>query len=60
MEQFFDHLDREKDRIDEILNRNVPMAPLTPEEQREHNSAKTCKNCGTEFDDKVFKRIFHH
>ena len=60
MEEFFDHLDREKNRIDEILNRNEPMKPLTPDEQREHNSAKTCKNCGTDFHDGVFKRVYHH
>ena len=60
MQQFFDHLDRKKRRIDEISNRNVPMSPLTPDELREHYSAKTCKNCDTEFDEGVFKRCFHH
>ena len=60
MQQFFAHLDREKQRIDEILNRNMPMIPLTPEDLQEHNSAKTCRNCGIGFDDNVFKRIYHH
>ena len=36
------------------------MSPLTPDELREPYSAKTCKNCGTEFDEGVFKRCFHH
>ena len=60
MQQFFAHLDREKTHIDEIFNQNIPMKPLTPEEQKEHNSAKTCKNCEVKFDDGVFKRVYHH
>ena len=60
VQQFFAHLDREKSRIDEILNRDEPMKPLTPEELKEHNSAKTRKNCGVKFDEGVFKRVFHH
>ena len=60
MQQFFAQLDREKSRIDEILRRNTPMKPLTSEELKEHNSARTCKNCGVTFDDGVFKRVFHH
>ena len=60
MQQFFAHLDRGKSRIDEMLRRNTPMKPLTPKELNEHNSTRTCKNCGVEFDDGVFKRVFHH
>ena len=54
MEKFFEHLEKERHRINSILNVNKPMNPLTLAEQKEYAEAKTCKNCGTEFDDGMF------
>ena len=60
MEKFFEHLEEEKQRINSILSENFPMIPLTVVEQGEYESAKTCKNCGTEFDDGAFSKVYHH
>ena len=48
MTKFFEHLDSERKRIDEILGRNEPMAPLSQEQLREYETAKRCKNCDAE------------
>ena len=60
MDKFFEHLEKERQRINSILNENKPMNPLTLAEQKEYAEAKTCKNCGTEFDDGMFLKVHHH
>ena len=60
MVKFFEHLDSERMRIDEILRRNTPMKRLTPEQLRECAAVKTCRNCDVKFDNGVHKRCFHH
>ena len=60
MDEFFEHLEKERRRINSILSENVPMTPLSLVEQKEYTCAKTCKNCGTEFDDDLFSKCHHH
>ena len=44
MAKFFEHLDSEKKRIDEILRRNIQMKRLSPEQLLECAAVKTCRN----------------
>ena len=60
LEKFFEYLDSERKRIDGILGKNEPMTPLTPEQLREYETAKRCKNCDVEFDKGAHKRCTHH
>ena len=60
MDRFFEHLGKKRQRINSILSVNVSMTPLTFVEQKEYADAKTCKNCGTEFDDGMFLKVNHH
>ena len=60
MEKFFEHLDSERKRIDEILRRNPPMKRLSPDQLLECAAVKSCRNCDVKFDNGVHKRCFHH
>ena len=56
MAKFFEHHDTQRERIDEILRRNTPMKPLSPEQLRDCALVKTCRNCDTAFDNGLFIR----
>ena len=60
MGKFFEHLDSERKRIDEILSRNTPMKRLSPEQLLECAAVKSCRNCDVRFDNGIHKRCFHH
>ena len=60
MAKFFEHLDSERKRIDEILRRNLPIKRLSPEQLRECALVKTCRNCDVKFYNGIQKRVFHH
>ena len=55
MDHFFNHIMEEHERISRILNKNVPMRDLTPDQLREHIEATVCNVCEQEFDDKNCK-----
>ena len=45
MEKFFDRVFEEANTMSDILSRDVPMSPLSRNEQAEHNRATVCRNC---------------
>ena len=50
MEEFYRHLQQEQDEIDFYLRTNLPMKPLTPEEQQRHDNAVECEQCHKPFE----------
>jgi len=46
MAKFYDHLMKIDEEIQEILAINIPMKPLTPEQQQKHDATSNCELCG--------------
>jgi uncharacterized CHY-type Zn-finger protein len=55
MNQFFDVLLEEQQRISYILDRNYQMVPLTPQQQEMYDSCTVCNYCKTEFTQSNYK-----
>ena len=61
MEEFYRQLKKEREEIDFYLRTNLPMEPLTPDEQKTYNEAKNCQQCDKPFDDTVaMRKVRHH
>ena len=59
MSEFYEHLMNEKERINEILQRNVQMKTLTPAQQKFHDEVTTCITCHKHFSPENHK-VHHH
>src|SRR5690606_30922498 len=53
IEEFFDYLKKNAPRFEKVFKTNVPMKPLTADEEREYNEAKFCHICKLPFDEPV-------
>ena len=61
MEEFYRHLQQEQDEIDFYLRTNLPMKPLTPEEQQRHDDAVECEQCHKQFENtRAMRKVRHH
>ena len=61
MEEFYRHLQQEQDEIDFYLRTNLPMKPLTPEEQQRHDDAVECEQCHKPFENtRAMRKVRHH
>ena len=60
MEEFYRHLQHEQDEIDFYLRTNLPMKPLTPEEQQRHDTAIECEQCHKPFENTRAMRKVRH
>ena len=61
MEEFYSHLQQEQDEIDFYLRTNLPMKPLTPEEQQRHDDAVECEQCHKPFENtRAMRKVRHH
>ena len=49
LKRFFEHLMTIRNRVETILEINLPMEPLTPEQQEYHDQATHCYTCNTSF-----------
>ena len=49
MSKFYDHVMSESKIISDVLHNNETMIPMTPEQQRDYDSATHCTDCHTEF-----------
>ena len=59
MSKFFEHVTNESKEICEIMSTNVPMKPLTDEEQTKYSRATVCENCKQQFSHDNWK-VHHH
>jgi hypothetical protein len=59
MDHFYNHLIKEKERINEILQNNEPMKPLTLQQQISHDNATSCITCHKPFTPENHK-VRHH
>ena len=59
MEKFFDRVFEEANTISDILSRDVPMSPLSRNEQAEHDRATVCRNCKVAFSSQNPKTRHH-
>jgi hypothetical protein len=59
MDHFYNHLIKEKERINEILQINEPMKPMTLQQQISHDSATSCITCHKPFTTENHK-VRHH
>ena len=61
MEEFYWHLQQEQEEIDFYLRTNLPMKPLTPEEQQRHDDAVGCEQCHKPFENtRAMRKVRHH
>ena len=61
MEEFYRHLQQEQDEIDFYLRTNMPMEPLTPEKQQQHDDAVECQQCHKPFENtRAMRKVRHH
>ena len=61
MEEFYRHLQQKQDEIDFYLQTNLPMEPLTPEEQQRHDDAVECEYCHKPFENtRTMRKVRHH
>ena len=61
MEEFYRHLQQEQEEIDFYLRTNLPMEPLTPEEQQRHDDAVECEQCHKPFENtRAMRKVRHH
>ena len=49
MENFFEHLEREANKIDEILDEEIECRPLTKKEMKKQKEMSECPFCEREF-----------
>jgi hypothetical protein len=59
MDHFYNHLIKEKEQINEILQNNEPMKPLTLQQQVSHDSATSCITCHKSYTPENHK-VRHH
>jgi hypothetical protein len=59
MDHFYNHLIKEKERINEILQNNEPMKPMTLQQQISHDNATSCIICHKPFTTENHK-VRHH
>ena len=59
LDEFFAHVKREQNFINQILSTNVDMKPLSDEERLAHDAATFCLTCEESFDIKNWK-VYHH
>ena len=61
MEEFYRHLQQEQEEIDFYLRTNLPMEPLTLEEQKQHDDAVECQQCHKPFENtRAMRKVRHH
>ena len=58
MSKFFQHLESERNRICQILKRNMPMRELTPLEDKRFRESQTCESCQNAYT--LSNRKVHH
>jgi hypothetical protein len=59
LKRFFEHLMSIRDRVETILGMNLPMEPLTNEQQEFHAKATHCYTCNKPFTTSNYK-VHHH
>ena len=59
MEHFFSYLRKEHDLVNNILEHQMPMKHLTPDEQQDFDDATECKTCKKEFTSSN-QKVRHH
>jgi len=59
MAKFYEHIMTESKEIAKIIGADLPMLPLTPEQQTLYNNATVCTNCDKPFTEKN-KKVRHH
>ena len=59
MQHFYEHMHNELEKIDKILEIQLPMT-IDPETQAKFKRAKTCYTCGVKFDKKQNIACRHH
>ena len=59
MERFFEHIGELQDKINKILNVNLPMEPLTDKQQKSHEESTHCERCHKPYTEKN-KKVRHH
>ena len=56
---FYEHVMSESRQISEILSVQVPLAKMSPDEEKRHRAATVCENCRCEFTHDNY-RVRHH
>ena len=59
MPRFFDHITAERNRICQLLERNVPMNELTSEEEERYRTSSNCECCDEAYTDTNLKCRHH-
>ena len=59
LDEFFAHIKREQNFINQIISTNVDMKPLSDEDRLAHDSATFCSTCEESFNIKNWK-VYHH
>jgi hypothetical protein len=57
MQEFYRYIQKEEEDICKILDRDVPMLPLTDDEQRGYDAATICYSCNQQFNN---DKVRHH
>jgi len=57
--KFYEHIMSESKLISEIVSKQVPMKPLTSQQQAEYRTATACANCNKQFTHQNYK-VKHH
>ena len=61
MEEFYRHVQQEQNEIDFYLRTNLPMKPLTPEEQQRQDAAVECEQCHKPFENtRAMGKVRYH
>ena len=59
MDEFYNHVMTESEVINEILSRQIPLAPISSYDLRQHEAATKCANCDRAFTHQNYK-VRHH
>ena len=59
MSEFYSHVMSESNALAKIIGANVPMIPLTEQQQSSYDKAEQCVNCGQLFTETNWK-VRHH
>jgi len=59
MSKFYEHVTNESREISKIMATNLPIQPLTPQQQSHYTNATVCDNCKRPFDHSNWK-VRHH